>query len=564
MGIHVLPPDVNHSGLDFAIQDLPSDAEQEALPKDPTLAFKFPVSEGAAIRFGMAAVKNVGVGPVQAILAARAEGGPFLNLEDLCDRVDLRQVNKRSLECLIKVGALDRFGQQSDRKKTGIRNRLLDVVDQCIARSAATHRARESGQLSMFDLLGAANGSAQPEQFPIRLPDEEATEQEKKSDRERFQWEKELLGVFVSSHPVQQLNVDLGRFTTCPCAELGERHDGKNVTLAGMLASVRTTVTRKGDRMAFVQLEDMQGQCEAVFFPGVYQQFKEYLQEERVVMVKGKAQTRGARTSVLVDTLQTAVEFGRARADERDRDRPAAPPQFPTSFAGENDVNAMPPAAESLEDDFPVNLTESSFSDAMAEEPPAEFEGEAAADQTDAPVESGLYSETPLFSSEKSAEQTAAEGSSSLPAAQERKEPAQTAPDAAGAVEETPDRGPDAAGAASSRQSSVSNGGVSSSPATASPAEAAAPAAPNGNQLLRITFSRSGRFERDKYRLREIFDAVRDPRGRDQFIVVMETNGSRHQLTFPNEFCTVSDRLLHDLRNHFKVEVAVEPDAKLR
>ncbi|MCY3904127.1 MAG: DNA polymerase III subunit alpha [Caldilineaceae bacterium] len=565
MGIHVLPPDVNHSGLDFAIQDLPSDAEQEALPKDPTLAFKFPVSEGAAIRFGMAAVKNVGVGPVQAILAARAEGGPFLNLEDLCDRVDLRQVNKRSLECLIKVGALDRFGQHPDQMKAGIRNRLLDVVDQCIARSAATHSARESGQLSMFDLLGAANGSAQPEQFPIRLPDEEATEQEKKSDRERFQWEKELLGVFVSSHPVQQLSVDLSRFTTCPCAELGERHDGKNVTLAGMLASVRTTVTRKGDRMAFVQLEDMQGQCEAVFFPGVYQKFKEYLQEERVVMVKGKAQTRGARTSVLVDTLQTAVEFGRARADERDRDLTAAPPQFPAaSFAGDYDASAMPPAAETLEDNDPVDLTDSSFSDEMADEPPAGFDSDAAADHVDAPVETGRYSETPLFSSGKEARQTAAEGSSSLPAAQERKEPAKSDPDAAGAVEETPNRGPDAAGAASSRQSSGSNGGVSSSPATTGPPEAAAPAAPNGNQLLRITFSRSGRFERDKYRLREIFDAVRDPRGRDQFIVVMETNGSRHQLIFPNEFCTVSDRLLHDLRNHFKVEVAVERDAKLR
>jgi len=317
--------------------------------------------------------------------------------------------------------------------------------------------------------------------------------------------------------------------------------------------------------MAFVQLEDMQGQCEAVFFPGVYQKFKEYLQEERVVMVKGKAQTRGARTSVLVDTLQTAVEFGRARADERDRDLTAAPPQIPAaSFAGEYDASAMPPAAETLEDNDPVDLTDFSFSDEMADEPPAGFDSDAAADHVDAPVETGRYSETPLFSSGKAAERTAAEGGSSLPAAQEREEPAISDPVAAGAVEETPNRGPDAAGAASSRQSSGSNGGASSSPATKGPPEAAAPAAPNGNQLLRITCSRSGRFERDKYRLREIFDAVRDPRGRDQFIVVMETNGSRHQLTFPNEFCTVSDRLLHDLRNHFKVEVAVERDAKLR
>ena len=563
MGIHVLPPDVNHSGLDFAIQDLPSDDEQEPLPKDPTLAFQFPVTEGAAIRFGMAAVKNVGVGPVQAVLAARAEGGPFLNLEDLCDRVDLRQVNKRSLECLIKVGALDRFGQQRDRRKAGIRNRLLDVVDQCIARSAATHSARESGQLSMFDLLGAANGSAQPEQFPIRLPDEEATEQERKSDRERFQWEKELLGVFVSSHPVQQLTVDLSRFTTCPCSELSERHDGNNVTLAGMIASVRTTVTKKGDRMAFVQLEDMQGQCEAVFFPGVYREFKDSLQEERVVMVKGKAQTRGARTSVLVDTLQTAVEFGRAKADERDRDLSSAPPRFPAaSITDEDDARFMPPAVETLEDNAPVSLTESSFSDEMAEEPPAQFESDTAADPIEAPVETGLYSETPLFSSGRAAEQMPADGGSSLPAAQERRRQDQSGPDAAGAVEEMPNPGPGADDVAPDRQVPASNGGASYSPSATGPAEAAAPAAANAGQILHITFSRSGQFERDKYRLREIFDAVRDPRGRDQFIVVMVTNGSRHQLTFPNEFCTVSDRLLHDLRNHFKVEVAVEPDPK--
>ena len=139
----------------------------------------------------MAAVKNVGVGPVQAILDARAEGGPFPNLEDLCDRVDLRQVNKRSLECLIKVGALDRFGQQLERGKGQLRRQLLDVIDQCIARSAATHSARESGQLSMFDLFAGANGEAQPEQFPIRLPEYNAVAQEKTSDRERFEWEKD-------------------------------------------------------------------------------------------------------------------------------------------------------------------------------------------------------------------------------------------------------------------------------------------------------------------------------------------------------------------------------------
>ena len=565
MGIHVLPPDVNHSGLDFAIQDLPADAEQETLPKDPTLAYNFSVVEGAAIRFGMAAVKNVGVGPVQAILDARAQGGPFLNLEDLCDRVDLRQVNKRPLECLIKVGALDRFGQHGKRDQAEIRHQLLDVIDQCIARSAATHNARESGQLSMFDLLSGANGNAHPEQFPIRLPDQEAPAQAKRSNRERFQWEKELLGVFVSSHPVQQLNVDLSRFTTCPCAELNQGHDGRNVTLAGMLASIRTTVTKKGDKMAFAQLEDMQGQCEAVFFPEVYKACKENLEEERVVLVKGKAQTRNGRTSILVDTLQTAVEFGREKSDAHERDSVTAPPPFtPASIANGSDAHFMSPPDDILDDEPPMNLTEPSFADELADGSPAEPGDDAANDEAGPPAETALYSETPLFTSGMVPENKAEADGTLPPAAHEGQEPANRDSVKPDAGEEPTQGGADADDPAANAQAPVANWKAQHQEKGEDPSGAAQPVPPNSCHVLRITFSRSGRFDRDKYRLREIFDAVRDPKGRDQFVVVMETNGSRHQLTFPNEYCTVSDRLLHELRNHFKVEVAVESEAKVR
>ena len=591
MGIHVLPPDVNHSGLDFAIQDRPADAKQEALPKDPTLAFQFPVAEGAAIRFGMAAVKNVGVGPVQAILDVRGESGAFLHLEDLCDRVDLRQVNKRSLECLIKVGAFDRFGQQVKREKGELRRQLLDVIDQCIARSAATHNARESGQLSMFDLLSDANGSAQPEQFPIRLPDHASTGQAKTSNRERFQWEKELLGVYVSSHPVQQLNVDLSRFITCPCAELNEGHDGKNVTLVGMLASIRTTVTKKGDKMAFVQLEDMQGQCEAVFFPEAYEAFKESLEEERVVMVKGKAQARNGRTSVLVDTLQIAVEFGLAKADERETDdagrwsagadAAAAQPTFgAVPAASGSDAQFMPPPPDDILDDDPsMNLTEPPFEVEMADGSPSEHGTDAATEEAGDPAESAPYAE-PLLTAGMVAKEKP-EGNGPLwSAAQEGEERAESRSDEPEAGEDSAQGDADADEPAASVQPPMTNGGPPAGARSPDPAEedagprqrqertvpvaAGRPVSPNSCQVLHITFSRCGQFDRDKYRLREIFDAVRDPRGRDQFVVVMETNGSRHQLTFPNEFCTVSERLLHELRNHFKVEVAVESGARGR
>src|SRR5690606_29857100 len=198
MGIEVLPPDVNYSGMDFEIQERPADVEPQAR-RDPNIGYPFPVPEGAAIRFGMAAVKNVGEGPVQAILDARAEGGPFESLEDFCDRVDLRQVNKRALECLIKVGAFDRFGNRSQ---------LLEVLDQMVAQSASVHAARDSGQLSMFELMGAAGSAASV--TPIELP---PIEEAKGSDRRR--WEKELLGVYAMSHPLNHVSVDLRNMVSC-------------------------------------------------------------------------------------------------------------------------------------------------------------------------------------------------------------------------------------------------------------------------------------------------------------------------------------------------------------
>ena len=580
MGIHVLPPDVNHSGLDFAIQDLPADAEQETLQKDPTLAFEFPITAGSAIRFGMAAVKNVGVGPVQAILDARAEGGSFLNLEDLCDRVDLRQVNKRSLECLMKVGAFDRFGQQFERGKGELRRQLLDVIDQCIARSAAIHSARESGQLSMFDLFSGANGDAQPEQFPIRLPDHNAAGRAKTSDRERFQWEKELLGVYVGSHPVQQLNVDLSRFITCPCAELNEGHDGKNVTMAGMLASIRTTVTRKGDKMAFVQLEDMQGQCEALFFPQAYEEFKEFLEEERVVLIKGKAQTRNGRTSVLVDTLQTAVEFGHAKADAHQTEVGGGWSAAPGAGPNGSDVELVPPPDDFLDNEPPISTTDPPFDAGFPDEQAVEPGEDVATDMAGDAAQSETYTEPPLLAHGVVTENMAETDGAPLFAAPAPPERAETESDKPEVSEIQAQEGVDADEPAPKVQSPIANGGppdntrVAESAAASTgprrgedrtdPAERGRPAAANSCQVLHIKFSRSGQFKRDKYRLREIFDAVRDPKGRDQFVVVLETNGARHQLTFPNEFCNVSDRLLHELRNHFKVEVAVEDQPRGR
>ena len=298
MGIDVLPPDVNYSGLDFDIQERPADTESLA-HRDPHIGYPFPVPEGSAIRFGMAAIKNVGVGPVSVIIAAREEGGPFTSLEDFADRVDLRQVNKRALECLIKAGAFDRFGKRSQ---------LLAVIDQMVGHSSGIHSSRESGQLSMFDALG---DDAAITAMPINLPDIDEA-----SGRERLQWEKELLGVYTISHPLQQLSIDLDGIVTCSCNDLDERYDGKNVMLAGMIAEARTITTKKGDPMAFVKLEDTQGQCEVVVFPRTYEDFKDKLVQDNVVLVKGKGQTRNGQTSLLADSIQSYVEQAVSGADD--------------------------------------------------------------------------------------------------------------------------------------------------------------------------------------------------------------------------------------------------------
>ena len=303
MGVDVLPPDVNYSGLDFEIQLRPPDTPTMA-HRDPSLGYPFPVPPDSAIRFGMAAIKNVGEGPVQAIIQARQEGGPFTSLEEFCDRVDLRQVNKRALECLIKAGAFDRWGKRSQ---------LLAVIDQMVAQSAGVHDARDSGQLSMFDLIMGASG-AEAHVSPIKLPDIEEVK-----GKEKLQWEKELLGVYSISHPLMQLGVDLEKVTTCSCAELDERYNGRGVTLAGIITNVRVLNTKKGDPMAFVALEDLQGSCEVVFFPKAYAENKEKLTVDAIVIVKGKAQTRESETTLLADVVNTHFDKIIAVAGEPQR-----------------------------------------------------------------------------------------------------------------------------------------------------------------------------------------------------------------------------------------------------
>ncbi len=593
MGIDVLPPDVNYSGLDFEIQELPADTPTMAY-RDPQLGYDFPVPPGSAIRFGMAAVKNVGEGPVKAIIAAREEGGPFTSLEDFCDRVDLRQVNRRALECLIKVGAFDRFGK---------RTQLLAVIDEMVARSASTHQARESGQLSMFDLLGDVNAA---EVSPIRLPDIEEAK-----GRERLQWEKELLGVYAMSHPLQHLEVDLRNLVTCGCNELDARYDGKNVMLAGMIAGVRTITTKKGDPMAFVQLEDLQGQCEVVVFPRTYAEVKELLVPDNVVVVKGKAQTREGQTSLLADSIQTYIDRPVVKGeDESSRYQKPLLDMAPT-------INGMAVAEEELE--YMDAYTEEDLTLAEANPfqdiPPAWLNaatpiGEETVDQEaeEAVMPSPAESGEPI-----SAASVRAAAATSWPSAtppeppstvgpgpgRPQEEPAARVPMPAASAEEpaenrprseaeraAPDNGNGRGNGHEVRQDADRSGsqdsgddrgqedgqanGPDNGPDNAQGAgkrKGAGRSSPRPSRtsiesrVLEITFRCSGNLERDKYRLKEIHEATRDRRGRDRFFIVLKSNGRARKLAFPNDPCTISDRLLHELTKRFRLEVTVTDSA---
>ena len=200
LGIEVLGPDIRHSHVDFTV-------------------------EVEAIRFGLLAIKNVGEGAIASIIEAREEGGPFRSLADLCARVDLRLVNKRVLESLIKVGALVSLGHPAQ---------LLLGLDDAMAYGQAQARDRETGQGSLFDTLGSDDSV-------LERPLSPATEA---SARERLRWEKELLGLYLSDHPLGELAAEMARYVNAWSADVGEPLDQQRVVVGGMVVAIRRVITR--------------------------------------------------------------------------------------------------------------------------------------------------------------------------------------------------------------------------------------------------------------------------------------------------------------------------------
>lgn len=262
MGVPVLPPDINLSGWDFSIET------QENSP---------------AIRFGLGAIKNVGEGPINLILQARAQGR-FANLDDFARRADLRAVGKRALECLVKVGALDAFGNRAS---------LLASLDRIVATSNAHLQAARAGQMSLF---GVATGVAEQ----IHLSEAGPVDQ-----REMLNWERDLIGLYISDHPLATYQNTLKQLVSYFSGQLVEAQHEEKVRVAGLVTNIRPYQTKTGKPMGFVTIEDIQGVIDLVLFSRAWKQYADLLIVGQIIIVEGKVDANSSPPKILVDNVMT-------------------------------------------------------------------------------------------------------------------------------------------------------------------------------------------------------------------------------------------------------------------
>lgn len=301
MGVPVLQPDVNASEWDFSIEDIEVNPAQGGVPAagDGGLSRqKIP-----HIRFGMGAIKNVGQNSVQPIIDERIANGGFTDLNDFARRVDLRAVGKRSLECLVKVGALDSFGNRAS---------LLASLDRVVAISSNHFRAADAGQMSLF---GAATGIVEE----IHLPEVKDVDK-----REMLNWERELIGLYITDHPLNEHQATLAQIVSYFSGQLSEAAHEEKVRVAGLITVVRPYTTKTGKPMGFVTIEDIQGTIELVMFPKTWTRFSDKMTVGRIIIVKGKVDNANPPAKILVDEIETEIKVTSPVVDEVNDNMPPA------------------------------------------------------------------------------------------------------------------------------------------------------------------------------------------------------------------------------------------------
>ena len=258
--IEVLPPDINESYIEFTVSD-------------------------SRIRFGLVAVKNVGEGAIEAIIEEREKGGPFTSLFEFCERVDSRKVNKRVLESLIQCGAFDSTGDK--------RSRMAASLEDALEYGQTIQKEKADPQMSLFDMGDTASAINVPPMADVEEWDEKT----------RLNLEKESLGFYISGHPLDQYKVFLEKFTNANALTIGEVSDKAAVRIGGTISSIKTIRTKKGDPMAFVNIEDMHGAVEAVIFPKVYEAVSDFLVQDFPVLILGEAQKDEKGVKLLAESV---------------------------------------------------------------------------------------------------------------------------------------------------------------------------------------------------------------------------------------------------------------------
>ncbi len=261
LGIAVLQPDVNRSGVNFTIEVGNGGAE--------------------AIRYGLAQIKNVGMGGVEGLISEREAKGDFETIEDFARRINPHDVNKRVIEALAKSGALDGLGD---------RGAIVTGVDRLSSLAQQEQRLRDTGQTSMFDMFGDEVNTPLPalEFDQVLIPQPQL-----------LAWEKELLGTYISEHPFSRAARTLGRYTSHQCAEISAELNGQDAILAGLVAGIRPLQTKQGKGFAAVTIEDLSGQAEIMVWSDAYEKLREtgILVEGTILLAKTNVRLRGDRVS---------------------------------------------------------------------------------------------------------------------------------------------------------------------------------------------------------------------------------------------------------------------------
>lgn len=268
--IKVLPPDVNSSGRAFT-------------------------AVGNTIRFGLSAVRNVGAAAIDAIVTARDTKGEFKSITDFCEKVDLSVINKRCMESLIKAGAFDSLGYS--------RGGLLSVYEQIMDMGDRRQKDIQKGQFSLFE---TGQQEAEDAFFKEEVPSEELEKSQ------LLAYEKEMLGLYVSGHPLKGKEGLLTSNSDISLLDIREEKDGSVKRVAGIISHLSTITTRKGDLMAFVDLEDLAASMEVIVFPSLFQQYRELLAEDKIISIKGRLDKKEDVTKLIALEIEE-LKKGQAR-----------------------------------------------------------------------------------------------------------------------------------------------------------------------------------------------------------------------------------------------------------